>query len=253
VPSEFERAEESCQSVWLRLGRVVPDGATAEADGLLHVSTGFPGVFWNCTIASSEANRDPNAVIDSAQRFFAPRHVPYTIRFRSSDRALEDACSSRGLVKTIPVTFMFASTSAVPTVVSDLVIRPITDSPTLHAAVEIECEAFKTDAIRVLYTEALFADGRMKAFLGTVDGEPVGTVQLVTSEQGIGIYDVAVASSHRRRGFGSTLVRHAMSVANQMGYAEVSLDSSQVARPMYERLGFHFVGEHTRMKWPDDD
>jgi len=248
VVTELERAEENSRSVWLRLGRLVPAGAIAERDGLIHVATGVPNVFWNCTIVSSGTDMDPDAVIDSAERFFAAREASYTIRFRNSNKKLEDACSTRGLVKTIPVTYMLASTTAATTTIPNLKISPITDSTMLSAAVEVECEAFETDAMRVLYTDALFSDGRMSAFLGTVDGEPVGTAGLVTSECGIGMYDVAVASSHRRRGIGSVLVSYAMSVAKQMGYAEITLDTSQMARSMYERLGFHVVGEHTRMQ-----
>ena len=252
MSTEFERALETCRSVWLRLGSLVPAGATAEVDGLLHVATGYPGVFWNCTIASAETTMDPNAVVDSAERFFGPRAVPYTIRFPTDDQELENACSNRGWVRTIPVTFMVAPTAVVATVVPDVVITPIIDGTALRAAVEIECEAFDTDAIRVLYTDALLTDGRMSAFLATVGGEPVGTAGLVTSESGIGMYDVAVVSSHRRRGIGRALASHAMSVANQMGFSEISLDTSVMARPMYEGLGFHFVGEYTRMKRKED-
>lgn len=246
--AEFERAEENYRSAWWRLGQLFPNAATAESDGLFHIATGFPSPLWNCTLAPSGTRLDPNAVVDSAERFFQPRKVPYSIRFPASNHSLADACLARGLARTIPAPFMLASTSIVPTVAPDLVIGEITDAGMLRSAVEIECEAFETDAIRTLYTDVLLADGRTTAFLGTAGGVPVGTAQLLTSTSGIGLYDVAVAASHRRRGIATALVTHAMSVAGRMGFAEVTLDSSEMARSLYERLGFRFVGEYTRMQ-----
>ena len=47
----------------------------------------------------------------------------------------------------------------------------------------------------------------------------------------------------RRRGVGSSLVRHMLSWARRRGFARVTLHASRFGRPVYERIGFEASNE----------
>ena len=78
-------------------------------------------------------------------------------------------------------------------------------------------------------------------FVGLVDESPVASSGLVLSGGVAGIYNVATLPDHRRRGFGASLTRAAIRYATDAGYQVAALATSELARGVYERLGFRDV------------
>ena len=79
------------------------------------------------------------------------------------------------------------------------------------------------------------------------DGEMAGYVWFGVSERPFSgmkmgwIYDIEVLPSHRGKGVGEALMRHAMEVSKQRGFGQLGLmvnSKNRVALSLYEKLGF---------------
>ncbi len=87
-------------------------------------------------------------------------------------------------------------------------------------------------------------DGVSWHVLARLDGQAVGTARLVMLDQHCAkIGRVAVLDEHRGQGIASQLVKLLMEYAHREGRTEAILDSQLAAIPLYEKLGFHAVGE----------
>lgn len=82
-------------------------------------------------------------------------------------------------------------------------------------------------------------------FVAVVDGNIVGQtcVFLTTGFYGIaGIYNVGVVPTYRNKGIGKALVQAACLFAKEKGYGYAMLNANHMGRPVYEQVGFRFVG-----------
>jgi GNAT superfamily N-acetyltransferase len=82
-------------------------------------------------------------------------------------------------------------------------------------------------------------DGQIHPFYVKVGGEAVGWVQLVTAYPEVGyINQLYVLEAYRGRNLGSALVQRAHLYAKEIGLKRMVLIPSQMAIPLYRRLGY---------------
>lgn len=93
------------------------------------------------------------------------------------------------------------------------------------------------EAELVLGDAALLVEG-VRHYLGWLEGEPVGTISVVTSGPVPGIWNVGTLPEHRHKGIGSSLMRYALREAAQEGRTSSMLLASNEGVPLYERLGY---------------
>jgi ribosomal protein S18 acetylase RimI-like enzyme len=94
-------------------------------------------------------------------------------------------------------------------------------------------------ATTVLITPELVTEPSIRAFLAIRDGEPVGTALTVLDPHGwLSVYLVATATHARRLGVAERLMRFVLADGSARGAHTAQLQSSDMARPVYERLGF---------------
>jgi len=80
---------------------------------------------------------------------------------------------------------------------------------------------------------------RFRCFVGYVNGLPVATAACVRAADSLGLYNIATAPSHRKKGFGEAITRQ---VAEACGPADrLVLQSTAHGFRLYERLGFRSV------------
>ena len=101
--------------------------------------------------------------------------------------------------------------------------------------------------------EEILADPRRELAVAVVDGDVVGTADLVVvpnlthrGEPWAVIENVIVTSSHQRMGVGSALLEHLIAVARAAGCCKVQLLSGKHrtwAHEFYESMGFEAVAE----------
>jgi ribosomal protein S18 acetylase RimI-like enzyme len=75
-------------------------------------------------------------------------------------------------------------------------------------------------------------------FVAEWDGVPVGTTCAFLFGPVAWIAMVLVEESHRGRGIGRALMRHALDDLDRRGIASVRLDATPLGQPLYESLGF---------------
>jgi ribosomal protein S18 acetylase RimI-like enzyme len=102
------------------------------------------------------------------------------------------------------------------------------------------------------------ARGEAVILLPTLNDEPVGhlAVDLVwlRDEGGIYLYWFHVLDAFARQGIGTAVVKHAEQLGVQMGrtFSEIAVEKTDGAvRRLYERWGYHLVGERTD-RWIED-
>jgi ribosomal protein S18 acetylase RimI-like enzyme len=78
-----------------------------------------------------------------------------------------------------------------------------------------------------------------------LDGEPVGSAQLVMSDRFAGVYWVATIESARQMGLGEAVTRAVTDRAFQLGASAVGLQASPMGEPIYRRLGYETSYRYT--------
>ena len=95
------------------------------------------------------------------------------------------------------------------------------------------------------FRECFDNDRVWESFIGWVgyaDGEPVSTAATVLGGGAVGVYNVATMPEHQRRGYGETVMRHAVAEARQRyGIEQTILQSTPAGHRLYERMGFRTV------------
>ncbi|HET9436493.1 MAG TPA: GNAT family N-acetyltransferase, partial [Candidatus Limnocylindrales bacterium] len=92
-----------------------------------------------------------------------------------------------------------------------------------------------------------------RVFLARREGRPVATSLGFVLDGVVGIYNVATLPDARRGGAGLAVTVAAMADAQARGARSAILESSPMARPMYERIGFRQICEVTVLSGAFDD
>jgi predicted GNAT family acetyltransferase len=85
------------------------------------------------------------------------------------------------------------------------------------------------------------ADPRMTFWLGRVDDEPVCAAMSYETHQAVGLFGVTTLVRARGRGYAAAVTRRAIRL--ETGLPAVLNTDSEVAKRVYERVGFKRVGE----------
>jgi len=91
-----------------------------------------------------------------------------------------------------------------------------------------------------VHPAAILDDPRMVMWTGRVEGKAVAAAMSYRTDSAVGVFGVTTVASARRRGYASVLTR--ASIQADTGLPSV-LAPSEMAEPMYERLGYRRVGE----------
>jgi len=84
--------------------------------------------------------------------------------------------------------------------------------------------------------------GPFAGYVGYKDGEPVSTAAVVMGGSAMGVYNVATFPEQQGRGYGETVMRHALAEAQKVHGIERSiLQSTPAGHRLYERMGYQTV------------
>ena len=118
-------------------------------------------------------------------------------------------------------------------------VEPVTDLATLSMWCGFTDQAEIAEALIAWGTTLGFAPNRpIVHFLGRLDGRPVATATLVLGGGVAGIYNVMTIPEAQRQGIGALMTVSPLMMARERGYKLGILQSSQMAYPLYRRLGF---------------
>jgi ribosomal protein S18 acetylase RimI-like enzyme len=230
----------------LRVG-VVEGGEAIEVDGLVVALTNLPAPELNATRVAREPD-DPGAALAAAREVFRSRGHPFFgIEIEVGKHpGVEAAIREAGLVRVEAWPAMAAAIADLDDVRPSrgVDIRAVSTPEELEALRRVEASAFGTaPAVAERFIgPRLLADDRVAAFLATSGSEPVGQAVGYRAEDTVGVFGVGVIERARRRGTGAALtVRAARAFGDRADIAW--LQPSEMARRLYEELGFRTVSE----------
>jgi ribosomal-protein-alanine N-acetyltransferase len=125
-------------------------------------------------------------------------------------------------------------------------ITPLESSEDLDAVLRIEETSFTRPWTREMYLADMENKGVSFCYLARApDGTAVGFCSFWRILDELHINNIAVLPEWRRKGIGSALLLHVLREGQRSGAARTTLEvraSNEMARVLYERLGFKTAG-----------
>jgi len=234
--------------------RVYWQAPTATTRYTEHYNLSYSGVSWLNSVNHLWLNMpyptaDLALALADADQFFRPFNADYNVVL--SEPCLPDLIDHL-------VSFGYTERLRSPMLILDG--QP--QLPTVSQAPQIirVTSEIKHDLLRVLY-EAFYlgpdlsscmvrddqiADPATRHYVGYVNDEPACCVSVLLGVDGIAsVWNVGTVRHFRRRGLASALLRQALHEAAVDGCPVSVLLSSDMGRPLYESMGYRWVGETT--------
>ena len=119
-----------------------------------------------------------------------------------------------------------------------------------HVAVE---SGLAPELASQMYPPSLATDGDVCLFVGRLDARPVASSLAIRSREASGVYAVGTLADARRRGVGTAMTWAAVDAGRAWGYDSIVLQSSEMALPMYEAMGFRTIVRYVTFSQPAPD
>jgi hypothetical protein len=128
-----------------------------------------------------------------------------------------------------------------------LTLQVADDDAACSAVIDINSEAYgiPLDAAKELWGKGAFWKKHVEV-LGLVGDKPMSStaVLMVSGYRYVAL--VATSPGEQRKGYADAAVRHALEISRQRnGNAPTFLHASEAGRPVYERMGYQTVANHT--------
>lgn len=226
---------------------VVEGGEVIDLDGLVVALTNLPAPELNGTRVAREP-ADAPAALEEARGVFRSRGHPFfgiEIELGRHPR-VEAAIGVAGLGRVEAWPAMAVEVAVLPEQPPPrgVEIRRVTRPADLDAVRAVEVATFGTPtavAERFVGT-GMLGHERIETFTAWTRDEPVGEATAYLVDGAVGIFGVGVVGPARRRGIGAALTLRAARAFG--GRADLAwLQPSDMARGIYERLGFRTVSD----------
>lgn len=145
---------------------------------------------------------------------------------------------------------------SVPATPEGFAIRRLHDSPDARTFARTMMEGFgAAPDLLDRWAEGVVASGPQLSMKGGLyvayaRNQPVGTAVRLTTGRIAGVYGVSTLAQFRRRGLGAAITCRAAVDGREEGCRLSYLQSSELGRPVYEKIGYRFV-ENYRLWVPE--
>jgi ribosomal protein S18 acetylase RimI-like enzyme len=221
-------------------------GEVLETDGILAAASGIPVAMLNHGFIKRRP-ADPERSLREVVEFFDAAGLPFVIRIREGlAPRFEEVATATGIPYSDTVPGMaLHPIPPVPAPPSGFKIEPVR-SPALGTYREVVAEGFGMPLALAeqLLTPAMLEIPGMVSYLGTLEGKAVATSACYSSDGTVGVYNVAVVPSLRRRGLGEAMTWRAIAEGVERGCSIATLQASVMGEPVYTRMGFRNVAPH---------
>ena len=251
MPTDRELADRSAAAYALGVARHpgLPDrGAIEQSAGILRRSTGLPVPYFNWLYVVDDAVDE--AALAGAIAWFDDRGQPFTARIREHQvQRYARVLRGLGLAPEIVMPGMVAAPVPSPRVrldVDGLDVVPVKDQRTYldftaRVAPGAPGDWLTTELYRELMPPGIGRDADATYLVGYVDGRSVANAAARLDDGVLVVFAVGTADELRGRGIGTALTAAALDWGRANGADLAFLTSSDMARGMYERMGFRQV------------
>ena len=222
-----------------RVAALAPGGAAERVGPWLCIDAGL-GVSKFNIAAVVEPVGSPRAALREAMAWFAARGINLRLDLRGrADGALLAASMVEGfsfwwrepamLLEPLPRHLLEVPARGV---------LPVTSDETLALYCAADAEEYSDEEFqRGMAEQAIRLDG-VSLYVAVDEGRPVGRSMAVVRDGLVGVHNVYVAPSQRRRGFGGALTVAALQAGHRAGALAACLEATVDGFPLYESLGF---------------
>jgi len=255
--ADYRIIERNLRAAMSCFARSKPTGETTELPGLQLVYSGISHAVFNAAMLTEPvlALSDLRRRLDRAQDFYRRRDQGWSLWLCEEwiEPALRAAAAS--MIQDFNLHFssnppgMFAEQLRPPQrSLPPLEIQTILGTTTRMDFCHVMSVAFEGPFPVLLeaYQEERFWSADFAGWIGYREGQPIATACAVTHAGAVGIYAVATIPPEQGKGYGETMVRHAVESARQQFGIEASvLQSSVQGMPLYRRLGYRPIADFT--------
>jgi GNAT superfamily N-acetyltransferase len=230
------------------------DGAVRELGGVFAFVTGFPIPLFNGCVVAQRSQLDE---VRAALGWVREHRVPYRVWIAASltDELGAAAADSRLERERVPYPNMVLDPASEPASpvedVEDVEVARVGTSGHLEDFLDVSVAlGLPYELALRVFSPAFVADRDVQLFVGSLEGRPVGTSLAIRSADSSGVYNVAVVPEARRRGVGAALTWASVGAGRAWGCEPIVLQSSEMALPMYEAMGFRTVASYAVFREP---
>ncbi len=223
--------------------------SVTRAGGVVTILTGLPFDWFNQVLVE-RGEATPDGLL-AAMALARERGGPFVVRLRDGidDRFVSTLTQAGlepvGVESSTPgmVAYPIDRESNARHGAPELEIRRVTDAAGIDAHRHVVTAGFGSDPAVALGTACPDLVDRPECviYVGYADGRPVVSGLGWRSGRTIGVYSIATVRSARRRGYGAAMTARVMKDGLHAGCDVAALQASEMARPIYERLGFRTV------------
>lgn len=239
---------ENYRTTFLKFADHVAGADTRQFGSITGVSLGLPAPLYNQLLAFEVPARES---LDAAVDWMTNRDVPFWLSVPEAV-AEADAVDSGtvDLVERDDIApgMVMTPLTEVPATDTAASITEVTDADALDAFIRVFAEVFGLPKrlAQHAYPASMLDDADMKMFVGRLDARVVACGQLVATDDVAGIYSIGVLEGFCRQGLGEAMTWEALRAGRKAGCEVGALQSSEMAHPLYQRMGFETVTNYHR-------
>jgi GNAT superfamily N-acetyltransferase len=252
------RVEENAAEMLLSMGRA-GGGEESRERRLTYTVGGSPLGYHNAVVHAELADDEADAAIVWFQEKLRALNLPgcWHVDATSRPADLRERLKRHGFTGGGEPA-MACELETLPDVAgpASLTIQLVADHAALHDLADVLAAGFGEGEVEARWAESVWAtigfgdETPWRHYVGRIDGRPVGCASLFVHPPEVGgIYFVCTHPAYRRRGIGAAITLAAMRGASELGCRLAVLGTSDMGRPVYERLGFRDAGVMLIFDW----
>jgi GNAT superfamily N-acetyltransferase len=257
APADNRIVERNLRAAMGCFSRSKPSGETVALPGLQLVYSGIPHAVFNAAMLTEPvlAISDLRRRLDKAQDHYRRRGQAWSLWLYEGwiEAPLRAAAISLFhdfdmQYSSNPPGMMAPHLKPVHRKLPKLDVKPINSATARLDFCHVMSVAFEGPFPVLLeaYQEDEFWNADFVGWIGYRDGKAISTACTVTAAGAVGVYAVATVPQEQGKGYGETMVRHAVEHARKVTGVEASvLQTSMAGMPLYRRLGYRPVADFT--------
>lgn len=242
------RLEHENMHAWMAVSfPQVPGALVRHEAGVGVYATGLPVPLFNQVVTDDDATE---ASARAAVGELRARGAPFAVVLRRDrDARFEPLMVELGLRRSehpLPGMALEPIPTDLPTTAAGLEIQVVHDATALrdHALVAARSFGVAEPVALAIIGEGLWRRPGATVYTGYAEGRPVACGYSVRSGATLGIFTIATVPEARKRGFGAAMTGRLARDGAAAGCELVTLQASDMGRPIYERMGFRVVQEY---------